>query len=839
MIQRKQVARLGARAGLMVMLTLGAVACSRDTPPTTTTSTITSVAVTPGNVSIGVNGTQQFTAEVQGTGTFATSVKWMSSNAAVATVSATGLVTGVKAGTATISAISTTDSSKSGAVQVIVNAAAPGSLSVSFQPASSTVPSGFVADTGAAYTSTRGYGWITQASVGSGAGTPVDISLNTRDRTLPGVSGQLNTFIHMQFPTVSPTGNNTPAAWQYKLPNGTYTVSVGVGDAANNFDSTNQINIEGQLAVSAFVPTMTKKFTEATLRADVTDGYLTIDARGGTNTKLDYVLVQAGNRPSIRDYSPQDGETMVPTTTAVTADINVVDSAAGSAIDIKSLTSSSVRLINVATNMAVPSSINTSGGGDAVVLQPDAPLAANTQYRFEINSGLKDLSGNAFLPVTSTFTTGAGSTASSVAFEKVALSNVPVNPYTSVEMGPDNKLYASTLTGQILRFGVNPDGTLTAPQTINTVTTANGGPRTVIGLKFDPTSTADNLVLWISNGALWDGTNNAPDWSGKISRLSGANLENYQDYVVGLPRSVRDHQTNSVTFKPGDNNNLYISQGSESAMGAPDATWGKKAEHLLNGAILKLDLSKLTTLPLNVKTEEGGTYNPYAADAPLTLFATGVRNAYDIVWASNGQLYAPTNGSAAGGNTPATTNPLPASCQTKVGGPYTAPVVPKLENVGTQNDFLFRVVQGGYYGHPNPLRCEWVLNGGNPVNADPANQVAEYPVGTLPDPNYRGYAYNFGAHASANGVIEEYTSSPISALRNKLLVVRYSAGRDIIVLTPGANGDIVQAQTGITGLGNFKYSPLDITEDRTNGHLYVAQLDEKTGSGTITLVRLK
>ena len=41
------------------------------------------------------------------------------------------------------------------------------------------------------------------------------------------------------------------------------------------------------------------------------------------------------------------------------------------------------------------------------------------------------------------------------------------------------------------------------------------------------------------------------------------------------------------------------------------------------------------------------------AGAPLTIYATGVRNAYDLLWHSNGQLYAPTNGSAAGGNTAA------------------------------------------------------------------------------------------------------------------------------------------------------------------------------------------
>ena len=832
MMQAEMKARWGARAGLIAMLSLGVVACSPKATPDN--AAVSSVVVSPAKAVLNQGISDQFTALVQGSGTFSKKVSWKSSNPAVASVSASGLVKALTIGSATITATSADDQSKSGTSQVTVNVPSFDSQKINFQPAASVVPDGFKSDTGAAYTDARGYGWIRQDSVGA-AGVPLDISANTRDRNLPGVAAQLNTFIHMQFPSTS-GGNNTPAAWQYKLPNGTYTVSVGVGDAAENFDSTDQINIEGTLAVGQFTPSTTMKFSEVTLRTNVKDGYLTIDAKDGTNTKLDYVLIQPGDQPSIRAYSPQDNQTMVPTTTSVTADINVV----GSAIDGNTVTDANVRLFNVLTGKQVASTVITSGGGDAVVLQPNAVLEANTPYRFEINSGLKDLDGLAFLPLTSTFVTGGGQVAGGTAFEQVATS-APAMPYTSVEMGPDNKLYAATLTGQILRFGVMPDGSLTAPQTITSVVDANNGPRTIIGLKFDPASTADNLILWISNNAFWDGTQNAPDWSGKISRLSGPNLETVKDYVIGLPRSIRDHQTNSVTFNPKENNVLYISQGSESAMGAPDNAWGNKAEHLLNAAILRLDLSKLSSLPLNVQTEEGGSYDPYAAGAPLTIYASGVRNAYDIVWHTNGQLYAPTNGSAAGGNTPGTPASLPASCQRR---DYNGAAVPALTNVGVQHDFLFRVVQGGYYGHPNAQRCEWVMNGGNPSTptavTTSANVVAEYPKGTQPDSNYRGYAYDFGNHASANGVIEEYTSAPTSALRNKLLVVRYSAGKDIIVLTPGgANQDIVQAQAGITGLNGFNPSPLDITEDRTNGHLYVAQLNETTGSGKITLVRLK
>ena len=92
--------------------------------------------------------------------------------------------------------------------------------------------------------------------------------------------------------------------------------------------------------------------------------------------------------------------------------------------------------------------------------------------------------------------------------------------------------------------------------------------------------------------------------------------------------------------------------------------------------------------------------------SPLTFYATGVRNAYDIIWHSNGQLYAPTNGSAAHGATPGYDGTSPAP--QRIDGPYAGTIVPAIPDViDTENDYLYRVVQGGYYGHPNPQRGEY------------------------------------------------------------------------------------------------------------------------------------
>ena len=278
-------------------------ACGGNTPivepPPVTTPTVSSVTVTPAGTSLAVGATQQLKAEVMGQNSPSTAVTWKSSDTAVLTVDATGLVTAKAAGTATVTATSTADTSKSGSVTVTVKAATPAfaAVKINFQPANFTTPAGFVPDTGAAYNTVKGSGWITQASAGTAAAVPLDLTPNTRDRSAvsPATAPELNTFIHMQYSPTGTMGNSTPGAWEYTVPNGSYTVTVAVGDANTNFlDSSNAVNVEGTAAlVPAFVPTAAQPSKTGTVTVTVTDGKLTLDAKAGMNTKLDYVTIAA------------------------------------------------------------------------------------------------------------------------------------------------------------------------------------------------------------------------------------------------------------------------------------------------------------------------------------------------------------------------------------------------------------------------------------------------------------------------------------------------------------------------------------------------------------------
>src|SRR5829696_987405 len=171
-------------------------------------------------------------------------------------------------------------------------------VKVNFQPAAAPVPTGYTADSGAPYSDAAGSGWVTQGSLASATHAPVDVRANTRDRNVSS-DQRYDTMIHMQYAATG-SGVSTPAAWEYSLPNGTYTVSVAVGDAGDYFDSTHRINVEGTTFVAGFVPTAAAHFADATGTVTVADGRLTVDAIGGTNTKLDFVEIS----PTTTDTTP-------------------------------------------------------------------------------------------------------------------------------------------------------------------------------------------------------------------------------------------------------------------------------------------------------------------------------------------------------------------------------------------------------------------------------------------------------------------------------------------------------------------------------------------------------
>lgn len=528
-------------------------------------------------------------------------------------------------------------------------------------------------------------------------------------------------------------------------------------------------------------------------------------------------------RPRVVSSRPMPGETGIAPNLPLVVGVRLPKE--GQRLDAGTLSAESVRLTRVENGESVPMDLELKPTTDPalwlIVASPRQPLLPNQRYELLLGERLTDTNGFRVFPHRARFVTADGQNRPTFpwSFKKVELPEaIDEQPFVALTIGPDGKLYASTFDGRIIRFAIHDDGTLRRLDTIRTVIANNAGPRLVTGLCFDPSSGPSNLVAYVSHGqAVLD---NADDWTGKLSRLSGESLENYEDLVVELPRGQKDH----LNFQPvvGPDGAIYFGQGSMTSAGDPDSKWGSRGEHLMTAAVLRLDPAKLKSIPLRARTEGSDVYDPFAPDAPLTIFSTGVRSGFDLLFHSNGSFYATINGATGGGNAPGS----------PVGAP--GPVVPALREMETTtDDLLVALQQGAYYGHPNPLRREYVVNAGNARKGFDPQGIPDYPDGQVPlDPRYRLPVYVFGRNLTPTGLIE-YASDALGAdLRGAIFVTRFSGYGDLVVLLPEADGSVGKALIGIDGLDELD-KPLDLTLDPRNGNLYVTEF----GGKRITLLK--
>ncbi len=220
-------------------------------------------------------------------------------------------------------------------------------VQVNFQSETAPVPAGYTRDFGQNYANVRGFGWVVP-----GTATPRSLVGNGRDRndaTSP--DQRVDTLMHMQGNNVTNFANVAlPGAWEIAVPNGSYSVEVSVGDATPGADPTShELNVEGVKAIDSYVPgTGAARWSAATVSATVSDGRLTIDPIGGTNTKINYVVITPA------DTTPPDAP-MITTPAADGYDLDGDLTLAGSAE-----AASTVELFDGATSKGTTTA--TAGG---------------------------------------------------------------------------------------------------------------------------------------------------------------------------------------------------------------------------------------------------------------------------------------------------------------------------------------------------------------------------------------------------------------------------------------------------------------------------------------------
>jgi glucose/arabinose dehydrogenase len=364
-----------------------------------------------------------------------------------------------------------------------------------------------------------------------------------------------------------------------------------------------------------------------------------------------------------------------------------------------------------------------------------------------------------------------------VSFERGRLSSVLDSP-TSVAIGPDGRLYVSTLSS-IHALTINA-----ATKQVTNVENVATGLGSVLAITFDPAAPAAPVVLYASHQNF---AATAP-YEGVVSTFTeGVSSWAREDIITNLPGDAPtyNHMTEGLAFHP--DGRLLIANGSSTDAGL-QGSGGVWPETPLSGAILEADV--------NDPSFDGTvTYNPAGPPAnhnvdqtggDVSVFASGTRNPYDLVVHTNGNIYATDNG-------PAGPN-YSATCSTQASGV-------------DSSDKLNRIVEGNYYGHPNRNRGRF-----------DATQCTYFRADAASGSGYTAPIAELANSCSCNG-IDEYDSAAFGgALDGDLLIAQWNIGNLLRVeLSP--DGTAVSSTSNLaTAFGQ----PLDVAVT-SDGTVYIAE----------------
>ena len=429
-----------------------------------------------------------------------------------------------------------------------------------------------------------------------------------------------------------------------------------------------------------------------------------------------------------------------------------------------------------------------------------------------------------------------------VSFSKRNVPGVGLTNPTSLQFGPDDRLYVAEQAGLIKAYTVTRSNSFYSVSNIETIDLVNTIPnhdddgtlnpaittRQITGILVVGTP-AEPVIYVGSSDPRIGGGGQAVDTgldtnSGVISRLTkvGGSWQKL-DLVRGLPRSEENHSVNGLQLDAATNT-LYATVGGNTNMGAPSNNFTFLPEFALSAAILAIDLDAIgnTTYDLPTLDDEDRPGTPDANDpfggnngknqaqlvigGPVQIHSPGWRNPYDVLITESGRMYSVDNGPNAGwGDIPTGRG----TCTNDISEPGV-----------TYGDGLHFISGPGYYaGHPNPTRAS-MSNTFNPTN--PQTPV---PFDNPVECNYGATGSNGSLAdwpASTNGLCEYRASFFGAEMRGDLLTVTFNNQLQRVKLN-AAGDQAILVETLVSSLGSL---PLDV----------VAQGDADVFPGTIWVV---
>ena len=366
------------------------------------------------------------------------------------------------------------------------------------------------------------------------------------------------------------------------------------------------------------------------------------------------------------------------------------------------------------------------------------------------------------------------------------VAGVPIDSPTSIQFGPDGRLYVASVSGEIAAYDVAIDavtgefsltggefldfggtGVITGILNHDDDGAANPGleARQVTGIVVSDAEPDGSFSVYATSsdpriGNAGTGDQNLDTNSSTITRIdlnADGTITNVVDIVRGLPRSEENHAANGLQISP-DGNSLFVALGGNTNDGGLSNFFNFLAESSLSGSVIEIDLNQIAELEASSSFTDAGqdgttrtvvydlptlddilTPNAPAglsdsealaagfrensdgldlagpfggndglnqailpADAPISIFADGFRNLFDIAFNENGQLISSDNVADANfGGRPVLDgagNPINGINENGISG---------------QEGPIFLVEEGGSFGHAAPQRA----NPGTPITS--------------------------------------------------------------------------------------------------------------------------
>ncbi|WP_010180159.1 Kelch repeat-containing protein [Aquimarina agarilytica] len=228
--------------------------------------------------------------------------------------------------------------------------------------------------------------------------------------------------------------------------------------------------------------------------------------------------------------------------------------------------------------------------------------------------------------------------AQEISFNAIGLQGESINNPTSLDFGPDGKLYVSQQNGDILQYDITRNDAPLGQGVFSTSTTnvidivktevpnhTDDGVLTTVKLRqvtgILTAGTAANPVIYVSSsdnligGGGSGNDKNLDTNSGVLSKLTwDGSSWNKIDLVRGLPRCEENHSTNGMDiFEKNGNTFLLLQQGGHTNKGAPSNNFVGTPEYYLSAALLIVNLTQLESMTVY---SDPRTNTDYVYDLP-------------------------------------------------------------------------------------------------------------------------------------------------------------------------------------------------------------------------------